>query len=130
MARVLECEGIMKGITTILFVAVLFGCQEPDAVSGFTGNEMSYQLMAGSEYDVSGSISFKERTDGYSTVIISLKGTDGTAKHPVHLHLGNIATEQAAVAALLSPVIASTGKSETLLTKLANDTPIMYKDIA
>lgn len=123
-------KGITIRITTILFVAALLGCQEPDAVSEFTGNEMSYQLMAGSEYDVSGTIAFKERTDGYSTVLIALKGTDGTAKHPVHLHLGNIATEQAAVAALLSPVIASTGKSETLLTKLADDTPIMYKDIA
>jgi hypothetical protein len=51
-------------------------------------------------------------------------------KHPVHLHLGTIATEQAAVAALLSPVTASTGKSETLLTKLADDTPVMYKDIS
>jgi hypothetical protein len=120
----------MKGITSILFAVVLLACQEPEAVSEFTGNEISYELIAGSEYDVSGTISFKERTDGFSNVVIALKGTDGTAKHPVHLHLGTIATEQAAVAALLSPVAAGTGKSETLLTKLADDTPIMYKDIA
>jgi hypothetical protein len=69
----------MKGITSILFAVVLLACQEPDAVSEFTGNEMSYELVAGSEYDVSGTISFKERTDGYSTVLIALKGTDGTA---------------------------------------------------
>ena len=120
----------MKGIISILFAVMLLACQEPDEVSEFTGNEMSYALIAGSEYDVRGTISFKERNDGYSTVLIALKGTDGTAKHPVHLHLGTISTEQAAVAALLSPVIASTGKSETLLTKLADDTPVMYKDIA
>ncbi|MEI9920586.1 MAG: hypothetical protein WDO14_17610 [Bacteroidota bacterium] len=119
----------MKGITSILFAVVLLACQEPEAVSEFTGNEMSYALVAGSEYDVSGTISFKERVDGFSTVEIALKGTDGTATHPVHVHLGTIATDGAAVAALLSPVIASTGKSETLFTKLADDTPIMYKDI-
>ena len=119
----------MKGIASILFAVVLLGCQEPETVSEFTGNEMSYELISGSEYDVSGTISFKERTDGFSTVVIALNGTDGDAKHPVHVHLGTISTDQAAVAALLSPVLASTGKSETIFTKLADDTPIMYKDI-
>jgi len=120
----------MKGIASILFAVILLGCQEPETVSEFTGNEISYELMAGSEYNVNGTISFKERVDGFTTVLIDLKGTDGTAKHPVHLHLGTIATPQAAVAALLSPVIAATGKSETLLNRLADDTPVLYKDIS
>lgn len=108
----------------------LLSCQEPEAVSEFTGNEISYELVAGSEYDVNGSITFKERVDGFTTVAIQLRGTDGDAKHPVHLHLGTIATPQASVAALLSPVVASTGKSETMLDRLADDTPIHYKDIS
>ena len=120
----------MKGIASIVFAVVLLACQEPEQVSEFTGNEMSYALTAGSEYDVNGTISFKERVDGFSTVEIALKGTDGTATHHVHVHLGTISTDQAAVAALLTPVLASTGKSETLFTKLADDTPILYKDIA
>jgi hypothetical protein len=120
----------MKGLSTIMAVLVLLSCQEPEAVSEFTGNEISYELVAGSEYNVNGTISFKERVDGFTTVLIQLKGTDGDAKHPVHLHLGTIATPQADVAALLSPVIASTGKSETLLDRLADDTPIRYKDIS
>jgi hypothetical protein len=120
----------MKGFTSILIAVVLLSCQDPEAVSEFTGNEMTYALVSGSEYNVNGTVSFKERVDGFSTVEIALKGTDGDAKHPVHVHLGNIATDGAAVAALLSPVLASTGKSETLLTKLADDTPIMYKDIS
>lgn len=120
----------MKGMSTILLVLVLLGCQEPEAVSEFTGNEISYELVAGSDYSVNGTVSFKERVDGFTTVLIALKGTDGSAKHPVHLHLGTISTPQADVAALLSPVIATTGKSETLLDRLADDTPIKYQDIS
>src|SRR5690349_16291007 len=114
----------MKGIASILCIVILLGCQERETVSDFTGNETSYELMAGSEYDVSGTISFKERTDGFTTVLIALKGTDGDAIHPVHLHLGTISTPAAAVAALLLPVVAATGQSETLLDRLADDTPI------
>lgn len=120
----------MKSFATILLATVILSCQEPEAVSEFTGNEISYELVAGSEYNVNGTVSFKERTDGFSTVVISLKGTDGDAKHPVHVHLGNIATDKADVAALLSPVVASTGESETVFTKLADDTPILYKNIS
>lgn len=113
-----------------MVVLVLISCQEPEAVPEFTGNEISYELVAGSEYNVNGTISFKERVDGFTTVLISLKGTDGDAKHPVHLHLGTIATPRADVAALLSPVIAATGRSETLLDKLADDTPIRYQELS
>lgn len=120
----------MKVFAPILFLVVLLSCQEPEGVSEFTGNELTYELVAGSDYDVSGTISFKERVDGFTTVNIQLKGTDGTAKHPVHLHLGTIATPQASVAALLSPVDASDGSSETLLDRLADDTPVKYSDIS
>jgi len=125
-----ECEGIMKGFASILIAVVLLSCQEQETVSDFTGNAISYELMAGSEYNVSGTISFKERIDGFTTVLIALNGTDGTARHPVHLHLGTIATPHADVAALLSPVMAATGQSETLLDRLADDTPIHYQDIS
>jgi hypothetical protein len=120
----------MKGLSMILLVLVLVSCQEPETVSEFTGNEISYELVAGSDYNVNGTISFKERVDGFTTVLIELKGTDGSAKHPVHLHLGTIATPQADVAALLSPVVAATGTSSTLLDRLADDTPIKYSDLS
>jgi hypothetical protein len=120
----------MKGLISILIIVAIVSCQEPETISEFTGNEISYELMPGSDHNVNGTISFKERVDGFTTVIISLKGTDGQAKHPVHLHLGTISTPKADVAALLSPVIASTGESKTLLDRLADDTPIRYKDIS
>jgi hypothetical protein len=120
----------MKGLLSIFILVVMISCQEPEAISEFTGNEISYELMSGSEYNVNGTISFKERVDGFTTVIIQLNGTDGQAKHPVHLHLGTISTPKADVAALLSPVLAATGKSETFLDRLADDTPIRYLDIS
>lgn len=120
----------MKGLTSILLLSVLLGCQEQEAVSEFTGNALTYELVAGSEYNVNGTISFKERVDGFTTVKIQLTGTDGDAKHPVHVHLGTIATPDAEVAALLSPVDAATGASETVLDRLADDTPVKYSDIS
>ncbi|MFZ6001978.1 MAG: hypothetical protein ACOYW3_15810 [Bacteroidota bacterium] len=112
-----------------VFVAVL-ACQEPTSVSEFTGNEKTYELAAGSAYAINGTITFKERTDCYTTVQINLNGTDGNEKHPVHLHLGSIATPGADVAALLSPVEAKTGKSETLLKQLADETIVRYSDLS
>jgi hypothetical protein len=125
-----ESEGFMKRIISVLLLLALLGCQEPETVSQFTGNETTYELAAGSDYNINGTVTFKERFDGFTTVIIQLKGTDGAVKHPVHLHLGNIATPKADVAALLSPVSASTGISETLLDRLADDTPIRYIDLS
>jgi hypothetical protein len=120
----------MKGILSVLLIISILGCQEQEQVAQFTGNETTYELTAGSEYAINGTVTFKERFDGFTTVLISLKGTDGTSTHPVHLHLGNISTPKADVAALLSPVTAATGISETFLDRLADDTPIRYTDLS
>ena len=56
-------------------------------------------------------------------------GTDGVVKYPVHLHLGDLSINGADVAALLSPVVGSTGKSETRIDKLADETTITYADL-
>lgn len=118
-----------KWIAAALMATVWMACQEQEAVSEFTGNETTYALTAGSAYAVSGTLTLKERKDGFTSVVIELTGTDGLAKHPVHLHRGTIATPGAEVAALLAPVDASTGKSETLLTQLADETPVRYADL-
>ena len=120
----------MKKIASILAIALLAACHDSESVQEFTGNETTYELVAGSEYDISGSITFKERFDGFTTAVVALKGTSGDASHPVHLHLGNLSKAQADVAALLSPVKASTGMSETILSRLADDTPVRYADLA
>jgi len=110
--------------------ASLMACQEKDEIkTEFTGNESVYALLQASDYDVSGTVTFRERLDGTALIGVELSGTEGAIEHPVHLHLGDISAPSADVAALLSPVIGSTGKSETILTRLADETSITYKDL-
>lgn len=120
----------MKGLLGFAFLILLIGCQqEQEIVSDLTGNEVTYELTQASEYSINGTVSFQERRDGFTNVVVQLQGTDGDVKHPVHLHLGTLATPQADVAALLSPVIAETGTSETILKFLADETPVTYRDV-
>lgn len=124
----------MKKSIYVLLISVLgmtTACQETDAIeeSEFTGNEALYALQAGSTYPINGTATFKEKKDGSTLVTISVSGTEGNLQHPVHLHLGNIAAPDADVSALLSPVVGKTGVSETILSKLADETPISYKQL-
>ena len=118
---------VFVGIVAIVF---LIGCQENEPIQDdFTGNEMVYPLQAGSVYQISGTATFKERKDGTTSIVIALTGTEGSIEHPVHLHLGNISAPGAEVAALLNPVLGSTGKSETTFTMLADETTVSYKQL-
>ncbi len=117
-----------------IFGLVVFGmlwisCQESENINEFTGNETTYSLQPGSDYDISGTVTLKERRDGTSTVLVNLTGTSGNNKLPLHLHLGDISTPGADVAALLNPVEAKTGTSETILTQLADETSVSYADL-
>jgi hypothetical protein len=118
---------IMFGIVSLTFV----GCQENDTAkkTDFTGNEATYALVQGSEFAVEGSVTFKEKIDGSTLITLNLTGTEGKLQHPVHLHLGNIGTPDADIAAQLFPVEGSTGKSETLLTELADESKITYNEL-
>ena len=121
----------MKKVVLGLFVGALFAaCQENENVSrDTTGNEVVYPLQKASDYNISGTVSIKEKCDGSSIVLVSLRGTEGDIEHPVHLHLGNISESGSDVAALLNPVIGSTGKSETLLEHLSDETNITYRQL-
>lgn len=116
---------------TVLLATVL-SCQSPatDAVSDFTGNEITYDLQSGSEHAVTGTINFKERRDGKITAFVQLSGTSGTARFPVHLHLGDLATPDADIALLLNPVDATTGRSETTFSMLSDESTITYDQLS
>jgi hypothetical protein len=118
------------GRAMVFAVLVVFaigtGCQKNEAVSDFTGNETTYALQQGSQFAVSGTVIFKERKDGKVSATIALKGLDGDAKYPVHLHLGDITTPKADVALLMNPVLGASGKSETTFDKLADESSINY----
>jgi hypothetical protein len=95
----------------------------------FTGNEVTYDLQSASEFNISGTVTLKEKTDGSTLVVVKVTGTSGESKLPVHLHLGDITTPAADVAALLSPVNAKSGTSETTLKKLADESDVSYSDL-
>lgn len=117
----------MRKLAALVLGLAIFGCQESEQPAGeFTGNEVTYALQAGSVYAISGVATIKERNDGSAQVVISLSGTEGTAQLPVHLHLGDISEADVDVAALLNPINAANGKSETIVKQLANETPVTY----
>jgi len=122
----------MKAVWLIA-IAVLAGCQKSEVVSVFTGNQAIYGLVAptNSSYNVSGTAAFKERKDGSTTILVQLTGSalSGTAQLPVHLHLGDVSANGAAIAALLNPVAGGTGTSETIISQLADGTKVGYKDL-
>lgn len=114
----------------LAMAASMLACQDKEDIkTEFTGNETVYALLQASDYHVNGTVTFKERLDGSALVDVSLSGTEGSIEHPVHLHLGDITTPSADVAALLSPVEGSSGRSETILIRLADETPITYKEL-
>lgn len=120
----------MKRIVLIVWMGlVAISCQESTNTSEFTGNEVTYDLQSTSQYNVSGFVTFKEKRDGATIVFVKLNGTSGASLLPVHLHLGDLSTPGAEVAALLSPVNAKTGESQTSLTSLADETVIRYSDL-
>lgn len=117
----------MKKIAGIVLLAALaIACKPTENVSEFTGNQTVYALQQASQYVVSGTVTFKEKRDGSAVVVVDLTGTSGNAKYPVHLHLGDLTTQGASVAALLNPLVGSVGKSETTLNQLADETAITY----
>lgn len=110
--------------------AGLVGCQENERAQGdFTGNETVYALQQASDYDINGTVTFREKRDGKAVVEIALSGTEGNVEFPVHLHMGNISAPDASVAALLNPVLGKTGISETTLELLADESAVTYQQL-
>jgi hypothetical protein len=117
-----------------IFILLVGSCSNEPAIdkpTDFTGREITYPLASGSQFNITGYVDFKERKDGYTTINIELSGMEGTngLKFPVHLHYGNIGTNNAEVAALLNPVDGNTWKSSTVLKMLSNESPITYADL-
>ncbi|HEY0656015.1 MAG TPA: hypothetical protein VGD65_22930 [Chryseosolibacter sp.] len=114
----------------IFLITITMSCQENEPVNKeFTGNETTYALLPGSAYNVSGSVTLREKVDGFSLIVIQLSGTEGDIEHPVHLHVGNIETPNAAILALLNPVIGKTGMSETDFYQLSDERNITYQEL-
>ena len=94
-----------------LLVVFALGCSQNDPEiqkeNNYTSREVTYALESGSgsDYNVSGTAVFKERVDLSTQIIITLnKSFEENVQFPVHLHLGDVTTDQADVAATLQPV--------------------------
>ncbi|MFM8911883.1 MAG: hypothetical protein ACKOE6_03040 [Flammeovirgaceae bacterium] len=120
-------KAIWMGLGIVLTSVV--SCQKTEQISEFTGNQVVYALQPGSSYAVSGTVTLKEKNDGSTLVLVELTGTSGTDKYPVHLHLGDLGVTGAPVAALLTPLTGSIGKSETTVSQLADETKVTYNDL-
>jgi hypothetical protein len=124
----------MKRAWLFLGILAATGCDpQVDSVSksdpDLTGNSVTYWLQSASAHGITGHVSFLEKKDGSAVVEVTLTGIsarDAGLSFPVHLHLGDISTDQADVAALLLPVQGSTGISRTEVTRLADETPVSY----
>lgn len=101
-----------------------------DAVN-YTGNEVSFELISASDFDMSGTVTLKERKDKTADVVIKLTGTTGSsAQFPVHLHMGDVSRPDANVAAWLNPVSDATGLSKTNVKHLVDESAISYDELS
>lgn len=94
----------------------------------FTGNEITYQLFASSDYKNDGYITFKERKDESIQAEVILSNTQDGGFHPLHLHQGPINADGDLVA-ILNPVEGKTGKSNTVFDVLGDETKFTYTDL-
>ena len=110
---------------------ILSACSnsEDSEDSNFTGRQIVYNLLQGSDFPVYGTVTFKERTDLGRQVEVQLEGTDGDAYHPVHFHYGNLATQDAEIVFSLNDLYADTGESITLLNDLVDNNTFGYDDL-
>ncbi len=122
----------MKKLFFLLSAVLLsvFSCDDDTTDStALTGVSVMYPLFSGSEeWGYEGDVTFSERKDGFSVIDINLTGPEGTSKFPAHLHFGSYSAE-ADMAAMLTPVDASTGKSKTLMSELASGAEITYEEL-
>ncbi len=124
---------VRKHVIALLLSAVIMSCAqnepEVDPKTDLTGNEITYVLESGSDFNVSGTATFQETKDGYTRIVIALDKTFKDGLFPVHLHLGDVQTDAAAVAALLAPVPASKAVSITDLGHLSDESKITFADL-
>jgi len=92
-----------------------------------TGNTTTYDLSAVSNPDVSGTVTFNEKTDGSTDVSILLSSTT-QGSHPAHIHL-NTAAEGGDIAIDLEPVDGPTRRSLTNITQTNDGTSVSYEDL-
>ncbi|WOK07126.1 hypothetical protein RT717_00640 [Imperialibacter roseus] len=117
-------------LVLVIGLLAMVACKDEEIdPAALTGKSVTYSLFTGAQdWGYKGDATLAERNDGNTLLTIELTGPSGTTQFPAHLHYGAYSLE-ADMAAMLTPVDAATGKSETLLTQLANGDEISYDEL-
>ncbi|MCC4213127.1 CHRD domain-containing protein [Leeuwenhoekiella parthenopeia] len=115
-----------------LLVLIFAGCSNDDdgvaIIPGeATGNITTYDLSSVSDPDISGTVTFTEKTDGSTDISILMDGTTG-GSHPAHIHAGT-ALEGGDIVIDLTPVDGATRRSLTNVTATNDGTDVSYEDL-
>jgi len=123
------------GITSsvfLLFLSMMFVLASCDLNGNdefeFEGQTQSYDLAAVDDSNVSGVAIFDEQEDGTTRITLDLTGTQSGAEHPAHIHANSVA-EGGDIQISLNPVDGTTGRSETVVSTLDDDTAITYQEL-
>jgi hypothetical protein len=115
----------------ILFLGVmlLFSCQEKEE-SLYTGNEITYNLYQGSDFDYTGKINGREMINGNIELTVELDGRKESTDYyfPAHLHFGSYDNQDSPIAYLLNPVDIRNLKSVTVLSSLSDGRKLNFED--
>lgn len=93
-----------------------------------TGTSKTYVLGPLSDPDISGTATFEERINGEALATLELNNTLAGGSHPSHIH-NNTAAEGGGIAFSFTPVDGDTGRSQTNVAALDDDTPFGYDDV-
>lgn len=106
---------------------VVLGCNDDDEPS-VKANEKSYVLAQLDSSGVTGSVIFAKQSDSTTKVTIMLTGALPGGSHPAHIH-ANKASDGGPIVVDFNPVDGTSGRSETIVTKLNDGTPITYEEL-
>ncbi len=127
-AQLIEFNGYVNVHKSSSELAIIIA-QGDIGKNALTGNSMDYELFEAAVQGISGKVTFSERENGEALVTIVLAGTSDGGDHPAHVHLNTVA-EGGAIAVSLTNVDGGSGVSKTNVSKLDDDSPIMYADWA
>jgi hypothetical protein len=115
----------------ILFLGllVLVSCQEKED-SMYTGNEISYNLYQGSDFDYTGKVNAREMVSGEIEITVELIGKKETSDYyfPAHLHFGSYDSQDSPIAYLLNAVDLRDLKSVTILGQLSDGRKLSFDE--
>ena len=120
----------IKYIYYFFFIAILTSCSTAEETPIIpTGVTKSYDLLNTNSSDLNGEVTFKENTNGSTTITVILNNTVDGINNAVKLRR-NTANIGGGIVVHLNDIDATTGKSETTIAKLDNGEVISYDELS